>query len=310
MAASTQTTTTTTTTLPTPSSLHLTTPQPHNVHTTLHYLVPPPPNQAPPPTYVNRPETYARPSDDVEVLIHDIRGHEDEFTLDKNGFQIHRHVSGEKEFLDGEETKGDWVGEYYGEVERLLMDVTGASKIVIFDHTIRRNPEDSRTKANSPEGPPLRGPVHRVHIDQTPQASRNRVASHLPPEDVAKYLAGRHQIINVWRPIRTVMRDPLGIADARSVPDKDLVPVGLIYPNRKGETYGVLRGDDGAHKWYYKSYMSPEEVILIKCYDSKDDGRAKRVPHTAFVDPGADNEGPGRESIEVRALVLTPEDTE
>ena len=56
-------------------------------------------------------------------------------------------------------------------------------------------------------------------------------------------------------------------------------------------------------RWFYKSLLSPEEVILIKCFDSKLDGRARRVPHTAFEVPGTEGEE-ARESIEVRALVF------
>lgn len=112
----------------------------------------------------------------------------------------------------------------------------------------------------------------------------------------------------VWRPIKKVLRDPLAIAEANSVPEDDLVPVGLIYPNRKGETFGV-RHNKG-HRWFYKYGLTPEEVILIKCFDSKTDGRARRVPHTAFSDPSTGDDVPARESIEVRALVFHPDDRE
>jgi len=56
-------------------------------------------------------------------------------------------------------------------------------------------------------------------------------------------------------------------------------------------------------RWFYKSGLTPDEVLLIKCFDSKLDGRARRVPHTAFHIPGTEN-NEGRESIEVRALVF------
>lgn len=55
------------------------------------------------------------------------------------------------------------------------------------------------------------------------------------------------------------------------------------------------------------SGQTPSEVTLIKCFDSKLDGRARRVPHTAFVNPATIDEE-ARESIEVRALVFS-EDT-
>ena len=146
----------------------------------------------------------------------------------------------------------------------------------------------------------LRGPVNRVHIDQSYSASRSRVLHHLPDE-ADRLLTTRHQIINVWRPIKTILKDPLAVADAHSVLESDLVPVALIYPNRRGETLTVRPNSE--HKWYYLYGQTPEEVTLIKCYDSKIDARARRVPHSAFVSKATEDEEP-RESIEVRALVF------
>src|ERR1700710_2119315 len=103
--------------------------------------------------------------------------------------------------------------------------------------------------------------------------------------------------MQVWRPIKTILRDPLSLADAHSVPDSDLVPAALIYPDREGETYVVKPNPN--HQWYFKYAQRPDEPLFIKCYDSVDDGRARRIPHTAFSNPAHDNEPP-RESIEVR----------
>jgi hypothetical protein len=80
--------------------------------------------------------------------------------------------------------------------------------------------------------------VQRVHIDQSYDAALSRVPYHLP-EDADQLLQGRVQIINVWRPIRTVRRDPLAVAEAKSVNDESLVVTELIYPTRRGETYAV-----------------------------------------------------------------------
>jgi hypothetical protein len=146
--------------------------------------------------------------------------------------------------------------------------------------------------------------VTRVHIDQSYSASKNRVSYHLP-DDAEELLKGRYQIINVWRPIEPIYRDPLAVADGHSVPDSDLVTVGLIYPNRAGETYTVR--PNPAHRWYYRYGQTPEMVTLIKCFDSKTDGRVRRVPHTAFVNPETVDK-PARKSIEVRALVFHPDD--
>ena len=143
--------------------------------------------------------------------------------------------------------------------------------------------------------------MQRVHIDQTSAAARSRVPHHLP-DDAERLTQSRFQLINVWRPIRTIRRDPLAVADSTSVRDEDLVTIPLIYPNRKGETLAV-RYNEG-QRWYYKSGLTPEEVILIKCFDSED---GLRVPHSAFVDPGAEGVEEQRESIEVRALVFYAE---
>lgn len=119
---------------------------------------------------------------------------------------------------------------------------TGASKIFIFDHTIRRQPPDA--DGITPDRR-LRGPVQRVHIDQSYAAALSRVPHHLPDE-AERLLRGRVQIINVWRPIKTVQRDPLGVAEASSVSDESLVVTELIYPNRRGETYAVKH--DAGHR--------------------------------------------------------------
>lgn len=182
-----------------------------------------------------------------------------------------------------------------------LLYRTGASKIFIFDHTIRRAPLDAR----DPGTPQLRGPVQRVHIDQSYPASKNRVTHHLPDE-AEKLLKGRYQIINVWRPIKPILKDPLAVADAHTVPESDLVPIKLIYPDREGETLGVRANPET--KWYYRYGQGPDLVTLIKCFDSKVDGRARRVPHSAFALPGAEGKEP-RESIEVRTLVFHEDDT-
>lgn len=86
------------------------------------------------------------------------------------------------------------------------------------------------------------------------------------------------------------------------MPQSDLVGLPMVYPDRRGETYAVK--PNPAHRWYYKYAQRPDEVMLIKCYDSRaDEGLARRVPHSAFINP-AEEGGEPRQSIEVRALVF------
>jgi hypothetical protein len=89
-----------------------------------------------------------------------------------------------------------------------------------------------------PKSTILCGPVNKVHTDQSYTVARSRVSHHLP-QFSHSLLQTRHQIINVWRLIKSITRDSLAVANAHSVSESDLVLVALIYPDRRGETYTV-----------------------------------------------------------------------
>ncbi|KAK4031481.1 hypothetical protein C8A01DRAFT_51447 [Parachaetomium inaequale] len=261
----------------------------HNVQTIMNYYKEAEDGSPPAPFYIDQTmaqQKQTHPILPVQVEVTDISGSEEKYTLDSHGFQIVRHESKEKDFLDEDQIKSN----YFRETEKLLKDVTGATRVFVFDYTIRRAKTDESVS---------RGPVHYVHIDQTESASVDRVRYHLPGE-AESLLQKRFQIINVWRPIKTVLKDPFAFADSTSVDESDLVAVAYIYPDRKGETYVVKPSP--SHRWYFKYAQRPDEVTLIKCYDSET-GVARRVPHSAFVDP-AEEDKEARESIEVRTLVF------
>jgi len=232
----------------------------------------------------------------INAVVHDIRGKEDTVSLDTTGFEFVQHTSEEKEFVDEEAIQT----RYYKEVEELLKKQTGAKRILIFDHTIRRP-----VKAGQPNDPQQRRHVLRVHVDQTYEAAFARVRSHAPA-DADRLLNGRVRIINVWRPIaHPVAHHPLAVADWRSLdPERDLVPTRHIYPDREGATFGVRY--NASHQWYYLGGQTPDEVTLIKCFDS-DESKARLTPHSAFSDFGSPRDAPDRQSIEVRCLVFDEE---
>jgi len=270
----------------------------HDVATTLNYYKPI--GSEPPFNYVYPlPEGQLRSnvgSDVRPVVVHDARGKEEEFSIDTSGFQFVKYPSVEKDFTDDEEIKT----KYYPEVEELLKKVTGAKRVFIFDHTVRRKPQDNRD-TNDPSN---RGPVERVHIDQTYDASIKRVHHHMKDEADA-LLKGRVRIINVWRPIgHPVAHKPLAVSDWRALDPKDLVSTRHIYPDREGSTFSVSYNPN--HRWWYLSGQTPDEVTLIKCFDSKEDV-ARLTPHSAFLDKTSPPEAPHRESIEVRTLVFSDE---
>jgi len=240
------------------------------------------------------PRNYILESFDVE--IENVRGKEDSVSLDTTGFQFFRAEAKHKSFKNDEEIER----EYYPESIELLKQLTGANRVVIFDHTVRR-----RRPGEVDDSPQKRQPVPLAHVDQTSAAAIARVHRHLPADEVPELLKKRFQIINLWRPINHPALDhPLTLCDYRSIdPTNDLVATTLRYPDRDGETFNIRHNPN--HKWKYLRGQTPDEVVLIKCFDSIQDGSvAVLTPHSSFVDPTTPPDAPPRESIEVRTLVF------
>lgn len=263
--------------------------QPKPLTTTLHYLKR---GAEKPVRYVNDPPpgvpAWNGIDDPREIRIEDARGREAQFTLDRNGFQYVRSASRVVDFYSPEEVERI----YFPEVERLVRHTLGASRVKIFDHTVRNAARNG-----------AREPSRRVHNDHTLNSAPRRVRDHLGAE-APELLEQRFGIVNVWRPIRgPVVDSPLALCDARSFSDDDLIASDLVYPHVRGETSAVEYKP--GHRWYYFSDMQPDEALLIRVHDSADDGRARLSFHTSFDNPLAPN-APPRESIEVRCLVFFP----
>jgi hypothetical protein len=139
----------------------------------------------------------------------------------------------------------------------------------------------------------------------------------MPSYEAEALVKTRWSIINVWRPINgPVIKDPLAVCDSRTVLDEELIPVTANLPAKgTGMKYSTITAGqkfelfyakyNPQHKWHYASGMTSEEVLLIKCFDSIRDGKtARRVPHSAFVDPKTKDLDFVRESVEVRCLVF------
>jgi hypothetical protein len=229
-----------------------------------------------------------------EMPIYDIRRVEGELSLDGAGLRLVEHPSAVRDFYDEDELRRT----YYPETERLVAAVTGAARVVVFDHTIRRRLDGI---ADRTAGVP-RQPVPRVHNDYTERSGPQRVRD-LMGDEAEDLLRRRFAFINVWRPIRGPLHDaPLAVCDAGSVAQRDFVATDLIYRDRTGEIYGVSYNP--GHRWFYASAMERHEALLLKCYDSARDGTARFAPHTAFEDPTAPADKLPRESIELRTIAF------
>lgn len=200
------------------------------------------------------------------VQITDLRTSPQDYTLDANGFQfVSRQTSlSGAEFQDDDLVKDT----YYPEVESLLRSATGASRVKIMSHLVRRSTfqdvvkEAEELSAKEGLGAYIQKlhPAMSCHVDQSFLGSRQTL-EHAYPQDAEVLARHRWGIVNVWRPVKLVERDPLAVCDWRSVdPDSDLIGIDIAFP-AKGEhtAYGRIYADQeerrrNVQRWVSDSY--------------------------------------------------------
>ena len=226
------------------------------------------------------------------MRIDDGRPRRADFRLDEAGFELVDHPTQVRNFLDPEELRRV----YYPEMERLIAARCGASRVFVFDHTLRSSDEAFRAEHK------IREPVRSVHNDYTEWSGPQRVRDFFP-EEAEALIARRFAIVQVWRAIgKPIERNPLALADSRSLAPDDFIPAERRFPDRVGEIY--LFEHNPAHRWTYFPRMRRDEAIVFKVYDSAKDGRARWNAHTSFDDPTTRPDAPPRESIEIRAFAF------
>lgn len=224
------------------------------------------------------------------ITIHNGRLNQAAYELETHGFEIMDYPTEVQDFFDDEEVRRL----YYPEMERLVKQETGASRVVVFDHTIRVG-DDALMKTRK-----LRKPVHNMHNDFTRRSAPQRVRDLLPPDEAEALLRKRFGSINIWRPLAKVETDPLAICEYGSISDDDLIAAERRYPDgRIGGVYHLSYNPK--HRWTYFPEMGTEEVILLKCFDS-DEATARWTAHGAFNDPTSPPNPAPRQSIEIRTL--------
>ena len=226
------------------------------------------------------------------VPIHDARSDRAAHSLDTTGFLLADHPTRVRDFFDPDEL----TSVYYPEAQALIAAHSGARRVHVFDHTLRTGDETDRAARQ------IREPVKSVHNDYTEWSGPQRVRDLLPDEAEA-LLSRRFAIIQIWRAIREpIARDPLAIADARSLAPKDFIAAERRFPNRVGEIYQFAFNP--AHRWNTFPRMTRDEALVFKVYDSAKDGRARWGAHTSFDDPASPPNACPRESIELRAFAF------
>ena len=197
--------------------------------------------------------------------------------------------------------------DYYPAVVEHLVQLLGATDVVVFDH----NQRSARRAADGQTG--VRTPVEAAHVDYTPESGPRRATEILAAAGRTIEPEQRVALINLWRPLVGPVRDfPLALCDARSTRPADYVPTDihhfgeddLEHPRHSGQIYSVCHHPD--HAWYYARDMQPDEALMIMNWDSADREHRCYAAHTGFRVETGDDGSPARESIEARTLVIYP----
>ena len=265
---------------------------PTDVTARVNYIAP----DAPPPELAWREpregEVFHAPQwAEHAVKIKDIRGQEDAFSLDEHGFAV---IDFDVD-VDPEAELGCLEVDYFPRALAAVKKASGARDAIAFDHNYRRAGVSYDRVADAP--------AMHVHNDYTDISAERRIRDMLGQDLAEQRLAQRYCYINLWRPIRHKAEDlPLAVLASASIGADDFVKCMMRWPDRDGETY-VLKHNP-AHQWFYLSNMEPNRALLLKCFDTELDGRARFAPHSAFVNPASPTDAKPRESFEVRTIAF------
>ncbi|KAF3014477.1 hypothetical protein E8E14_010510 [Neopestalotiopsis sp. 37M] len=252
--------------------------------------------------------------EDREAVVQDVRGFEDQFSLNSNGV-CWRKWEGPAEWRDlkaegvmklgHEHIRSGYIKavEHFIGQELEKQDGKPVDIVKVFDYRLRvsSDPEEFEARVlNLNDGLDPVIPATHPHVDQSFLGSKMRVRVHMG-ESADELLKRRYRIINVWKPLVEVENWPLGVCDSRTVELEDLVTSDLVRRKYVGETFYSKYNPN--HRWYYLSRQLPEEVTMLKIHDSDQSTDVRFSLHSSFLIQ--DHEiGNHRESFEVRALVF------
>jgi len=231
------------------------------------------------------------------MRIEDLRG--DNASLDQEGFTLEPHKSAIENFRDDAEVRRI----YAGEIEKLLLEVTGASKVLISPGGILRFGEKSPeygTRVNT-------RPARFAHVDFTPNSAPGLLEAQLKASGYTPKPGARYQGFNVWRVISEPPQDiPLALCDLRSTDPADFITADAVFdpPGQPEWSFeGYVIKYNPRHRWCFFSGMTRDEVLIFRNYNS-DPVWPTPVPHVAFDDLRCPPTAPPRASIETRAFAF------
>ena len=259
----------------------------------------------PPPEWVPDADERSSMYQRKPIRVYNARLLEPTPSLDRNGFTLADAETAVTDLHDQDAV----TTRFYDECTQLVRRLTGCSGTRVTQHQYRNgynglpagHPQGHRPTAN---GSP--GGYGGTHADISPYAE-NRWD---------EFVDGRHcAMFNVWRSTdleHDIEVMPLSVCDMQTVAFDDMVAAdawGGIVPRRKLVSYRLAYNP--AQRWYYFPRMTPNETLVFKQYDTRQEiPNLRTTYHGAIADPNTPDDAPLRETIEVRVLALFDKDTD
>lgn len=207
--------------------------------------------------------------DKKKVRVHNARPVQSAFSLDGSGFEFVKDAAGgSTQMLAGicSSDKSQVETMYYEHVQSLVKQVTGADRVIIFDHTVRKqkSPEDE------PNGTNVETPATIVHCNQSAGGALRRLRQNIgADESFEQVLQRRVQMLNVWRPLTDPVEDwPLAVMDTRTLSRSNIHATDLWRGEYelRGQTVSISHST--SQRWWYLGGHRPDEVTMIKIWDT------------------------------------------
>ena len=208
---------------------------------------------------------------------------------------------------------------FYPEIEKLLLEFfPDATDALVYNHDVfDKDYTGDRTEDQDNKNPGVNARYSTlVHNDLNDNSGRVRCRElltknlrnfgreqHYTGEEADKKMSRRFVSINLAKPMETVEQFPFVLCAWPSFADQPYITNYRIYDDRVGETTRFTYRPD--HEWYWFPQQKPNEVSMLKCYDSVTDGSVSRWSfHTACIDPTAPADARNRKNAVVRAFVF------
>ncbi|MGD8830230.1 MAG: CmcJ/NvfI family oxidoreductase, partial [Pseudomonadales bacterium] len=225
--------------------------------------------------------------------------------MDRLGVSLAHCESKCRNFYDHEEVERV----FYPEMERLLLDFfPGATDALVYNHDVfDKDYEGDRTEDQANRNPGVNAAyANLVHNDLNDNSGRVRCRELLTRNlrnfgreqrfteaEADARMSRRFMSINLAKPMETVRQNPFVLCAWPSFADQPYINNYRIYDDRVGETTRFTYRPD--HEWYWFPQQQPNEVSMLKCYDSVTDGSVSRWSfHTACIDHTAPPDAPCR----------------